>query len=81
MKAYGSAAAWKAKRAELVSTITAGASKSSKFLSRSEADRLIDGLKKKIGGTLSDDELTQLAEIAGYAPEPEELATVPEMAH
>lgn len=81
MKAYGSAAAWKAKRAELVSTITAGASKSSKFLSRSEADRLIDGLKKKIGGTLSDDELTQLAEIAGYAPEPEDLASVPEVVH
>jgi len=38
-------------------------------------------LKKKIGGALSDDELTQLAEIAGYAPEPEELAAVPEMAH
>ncbi len=81
MKAYGSAAAWKAKRAELVERVTAGASKSSKFLSRSEADRLIDGLKKKIGGELSDDELTELAEIAGYAPTAAELQSVPEVAH
>ncbi len=81
MKAYGSKASWDAKRKEFVLKMTHNAHESSKFLSRSEADRLIAGLKKKIGGTLSDDELTELAEIAGYAPEPEELATVPEMAH
>ncbi len=81
MKAYGSRTAWDAKRKEFVLMLTHDAHESAKFLSRSEADRLIAGLKKKIGGSLNDDELTGLAEIAGYAPEPEELADVPEMAH
>lgn len=81
MKAYGSKQAWDAKRKEIVGTVTKNKFKSAAFLTRSEADRLIDGLKKKIGSAMSDDELTGLAEIAGYAPEPEELAAVPEMAY